>query len=142
LEKISLKQCTSEIEEQGRALCAATSCRPRAACYVPRLCAAGPRRPRPHAPPKAERRPRTCTTRGPASRCSPSPETPQPASPVCRTRAVRAADPRSIRGDGRTRAGRGAVARRDTLVLTPPSYRAALYKGRRVSPLPHTTPRC
>jgi hypothetical protein len=105
------------------------------------LRAASPRRPRPHALPEAEHRLRPCTARSPASRCSPSPEMPRPASPVRRTRSVRAADPRSIRGAGRTRAGRGAVAWRDALIVTPPSQRAALYKGRRISPLPHTTPR-
>jgi hypothetical protein len=49
------------------------------------------------------------------------PRRPRAVSPRRRTRAVRAADPRSVHGAGRTCAGRGAVARQMLSRHHPPS---------------------
>jgi hypothetical protein len=75
------------------------------------------------------------------SRCSPLPKTPRVASPRRRTRALSAADPRSVLGAGRTCTGQGAVARQMLPVVTTPSPQVARIKGRRVLPLQPRHPR-
>jgi hypothetical protein len=80
--------------------------------------------------------PRPCATRSPTSQRVSLREAPRTAPLRHRTRAVRAADPRSVRGASRTCADRGAVAQRN-----PPSSprrhpESAHIKGRRILPQP------
>jgi hypothetical protein len=87
--------------------------------------------------------PSTVVPRTPSQRLSAlgraPPEAPPPNATPCprrRTRAVRAADPRSVHGVGRTRAGRGAVARRNHPSSPHHHPESARIKGRRILPQP------
>jgi hypothetical protein len=100
---------------------------------------AGPRRPRPTRRPRFLC-PRPCANRGPASRRLPSPEAPRTAPPLHRTRAVRTVDRRSVHGTGRTRVGRGAVARwnhRHHPAVTPSLCAIKGHRSFPVQPHPH-----
>jgi hypothetical protein len=96
---------------QARALARRDVARP---CGARRRLRAGrPSASVPHAPPDALLCQRPRATLGPASQCLSSDRGATTAPPWRRTRAVRTADRRSIRGATRTRAGQGAVVRRN-----------------------------
>jgi hypothetical protein len=120
----------------GRALARRDVSRPSAAHRRP--APADPRRPCPARLPDDSSARGRAPLEAHASRRSPLPKTPRAMSPCRRTRVVRTADPRSVRGTGRTCAGRGVVARQMLSRRHSPSPEPARIKGRHVlsSPTP------